>query len=122
MYVWLIQFKLCNFHGFINFFIINIHVFVCYTSVLRYGPLISHWVMRFEAKHHYFKKLAVVLGNFKNICYSLAVRHQLQQCYLQLNAACLPGEEIEIGPGMSYTFACTMCAEPFYSFLCTLSY
>ena len=66
----------------------------------RYGPLIDHWTMRFEAKHRYFKQLANVLGNFTNICYSLSLRHQLYQCYLSLNETTLPGEELEIGPGM----------------------
>ena len=65
----------------------------------RYGPLVNHWTTRFEAKHKYFKHLANVMGNFTNICYSLALRHQLHQCYLSLNQDVLPGEEIEIGPG-----------------------
>ena len=65
----------------------------------RFGPLVNHWTTRFEAKHKYFKQLANVMGNFTNICYSLALRHQLHQCYLSLNSETLPGEEIEIGPG-----------------------
>ena len=66
---------------------------------LRYGPLINHWTTRFEAKHKYFKHLASIMGNFTNICFSLALRHQLHQCYLSLNKDSLPGEDIEIGPG-----------------------
>ena len=56
--------------------------------------------MRFEAKHRFFKRMAHVLGNFTNICYSLALRHQLHQCYVQLDKQCLPGDEIEVGPGI----------------------
>jgi hypothetical protein len=37
--------------------------------------------MRFEAKHHYFKKLAHGMTNFKNLSKTLAVRHQRLQCY-----------------------------------------
>ena len=72
----------------------------CYdTLVYRYGPLIKHWTTRFEAKHKYFKHLANVMSNFTNICYSLALRHQLHQCYLSLKPSALPGDEIEIGLG-----------------------
>ena len=49
----------------------------------RTGPLVSSWCMRMEAKHNYFKKVAQV-GNFKNIAYSLAHRHQRLLCsYIQ---------------------------------------
>lgn len=37
--------------------------------------------MRFEAKHHYFKKLAHGMANFKNLPKRLAVRHQRLQSY-----------------------------------------
>ena len=59
----------------------------------------NHWTTQFEAKHKYFKHLANVMGNFTNICYSLALRHQLHQCYLLLNSHSLPEETLEIGPG-----------------------
>ena len=77
------------------------HLFVCVCILVspRYGPLINHWTTRFEAKHKYFKHLANIMGNFTNICYSLALRHQMHQCYLSLDQDTLAGEEIEIGPG-----------------------
>ena len=55
--------------------------------------------MRFEAKHSYFKQLAHSLGNFINLPYSLASRHQQYQCYL--NAVDLPDsvDSLEVGPG-----------------------
>ena len=37
--------------------------------------------MRFEAKHHYFKRLAVVTGNFINIPYTLTKTHQESLSY-----------------------------------------
>ena len=57
--------------------------------------------MRFEAKHSYFKQLAHAMGNFVNITYSLATRHQHYQCYLNINTEELPGWEhnVETGPG-----------------------
>ena len=36
--------------------------------------------MRYEAKHNYFKHLARVLGNFKNIAKTFA-DHQQYMCY-----------------------------------------
>ena len=48
-----------------------------------------------------FKRLAVQLGNFINIGFSLAMRHQQIQCYHhQLsNESRREEEELEIGPG-----------------------
>ena len=50
---------------------------------IRFGPLVWHWTMRYEAKHSYFKCLENTLGNFINLPYFLAVRHQHHQCYIQ---------------------------------------
>jgi hypothetical protein len=38
----------------------------------RLGPLVRSWCMRFEAKHHYFKKLSTVIGNYTNLPYTYA--------------------------------------------------
>ena len=35
----------------------------------------------YEAKHSYFKKLSQNIGNFINLPYTLAIRHQKLQCY-----------------------------------------
>lgn len=71
-----------------------------FLSSCRYGPLIRHWTMRFEAKHAYFKGLAQSLGNFINLPHSLAMRHQHLLCYLSTNHHELPGMGLEVGPGM----------------------
>ena len=39
------------------------------------------WCMRFEAKHRYFKRLATYTGNYKNVAYTLATRHQGQMLF-----------------------------------------
>ncbi len=41
--------------------------------------------MRFEAKHSFFKHLANILGNFKNIPETLSERHQSFMCYEQVD-------------------------------------
>ena len=42
----------------------------------RFGPMVRTWCMRYEAKHRYFKRLASFMGNFTNVPYTLAARHQ----------------------------------------------
>ena len=56
--------------------------------------------MRYEAKHNFLKKLAQNLGNFINITWTLASRHQQWQCYQWLNTSIIGQEEPEIGPGL----------------------
>jgi len=51
------------------------------TSLL--GPLRFACCLRFESKHAYFTRLAKVVNNFKSLCSTLAVRHQLKQAYCQ---------------------------------------
>ncbi|KAL0150086.1 hypothetical protein M9458_054611, partial [Cirrhinus mrigala] len=50
--------------------------------IIKFGPLIRLWSLRFESKHTYFKQCARKLHNFKNLCSTLAERHQLLQAYL----------------------------------------
>lgn len=50
--------------------------------IIHFGPLIRLWTLRFESKHTYFKQCARKLHNFKNLCLTLAERHQLPQAYL----------------------------------------
>lgn len=45
--------------------------------ILKFGPLIRLWTMRFESKHSYFKRCARNLKNFKNLCFTLTERHQM---------------------------------------------
>ena len=73
-----------------------IHVFSY--PLCRFGPLVRHWMMRFEARDRYFKRLAVQLGNIINVAYSLAMRHQRLKCYHSLEKTTIEGEEVEIGP------------------------
>ncbi|KAK6177711.1 hypothetical protein SNE40_015758 [Patella caerulea] len=59
------------------------HFLIHYPShIFNYGPLHNCWCVRFESKHNYFKILSHRLGNFTNICYTLATRHQRLQAFL----------------------------------------
>lgn len=69
----------------------------------RFGPLVCHWMMRFEAKHSYFKQLAHSMGNFVNITYSF---HEASTLSV-LSKHQLPGSEnnMETGPGYHLNYS-----------------
>jgi hypothetical protein len=46
--------------------------------IQQFGPLVSLWTMRFEAKHSFFKRVARNIRCFKNVLLSLSERHQYQ--------------------------------------------
>ena len=71
-----------------NFYIFN-----------RFGPLRQHWTMHFEAKHSYFKKITQSVGNFINLPYTLAMRHQKLQCYHRMNNFEYHSGTLDVGPG-----------------------
>lgn len=60
----------------------KLHYLIHYPKyLLKYGPARRFWGMRFEAKHSYFKNIALKVKIFRNICFTLATRHQLLQAY-----------------------------------------
>ena len=50
--------------------------------ILKFGPLIRLWTMRFESNHSCFKRCVRKTQNLKNVCHTLAKNHQLLQAYL----------------------------------------
>lgn len=70
---------------------------------LNHLSITGQHVLRLSTKHKYFKHIANVMSNFTNICYSLALQHQLHQCYLSLNSDTLLGEDLEVGRGTYVT-------------------
>ena len=57
------------------------HFLVHYPYLIRLlGPLLAYWCMRYEAKHSYFKQLSRSIGNYINLPWTLANRHQLLMC------------------------------------------
>ena len=59
------------------------HFMVHYPDIIiQVGPIVNGtWCMRCEAKHAIGKTLASVVCNFKDICYTIAERHQIRQCH-----------------------------------------
>ena len=55
--------------------------------------------MRYEAKHRYFKQLARVTGNFKNMPKTLAERHQHYMCYLLMEPSTYMKTQISYAGG-----------------------
>ena len=92
----------------ISKYIYLLHYLLWFSNVYRFSPLICHWTMWYEAKYSYFKQLANSMGNFMIIPYSLAMRHQLYQCYLHINTCELQGwtHNIETGPGIHSVVWC----------------
>ena len=67
----------------------------------RCGPLTHISCIRFEGKHRYFKQIAKVTGNFKNIAKTVAFRHQRYMTYHLSQPHNYLKQGVEVGPGMS---------------------
>ena len=46
------------------------------SQILKFGPSVRTWAMRFEAKHQQFKKIPKITKNFKNLPKTLTDGHQ----------------------------------------------
>lgn len=58
------------------------HFLVHYGRCIRnFGPPNQYSTIRFEAKHSFFKRVNEANHNHRNLCYSLAKRHQNLQTY-----------------------------------------
>ena len=58
------------------------HYLLHYPRLIKiYGPLRLLWCLRFESKHQYFKKVVRSAGNYINVTYTMARRHQMRQCW-----------------------------------------
>lgn len=54
------------------------HYLEHYPHLIRcFGPLVTLWMMRFEAKHSFFKQIVKHTSCFKNLPLTLASKHQL---------------------------------------------
>ena len=74
------------------------HRLLHYPTVLeKSGPFIHQCVLKYERKHQFFKRLAHIVCNFKNICKTMLDRHQLQQYVYWSSPKDLKG--LEFGPG-----------------------
>ncbi|XP_071813669.1 uncharacterized protein [Apostichopus japonicus] len=72
------QFKL-KFPG--QRFINKQHHMVHYPTCIRMsGPLTTLQCLKYEMKHSFSKKIAAINCNFKNICQSVTLKHQIMQC------------------------------------------
>ncbi len=58
------------------------HFLEHYSELIRgFGPLVSFWTMRFEAKHNFFKRVVRYTNSFRNVLLSLASKHQMMMAY-----------------------------------------
>ncbi len=75
--------------------------------IMQSGPLVRLWCMRFEQKHQRYKKLLHIGGNFKNIPYTVANRHQQDLactllCKSKQFIKCGAGDLIELSDNVKY--------------------
>lgn len=72
----------------------KMHFLMHYSDQIRnFGPLSACSTIRFEAKHSYFKGLARKTKNRKNLCLTLAKRHQLLQSLYHISPCFLESDE-----------------------------
>lgn len=58
------------------------HYIEHYSELIKlFGPLVGLWTMRFEAKHSFFKNVVKHSRCFKNVPFSLALKHQFMIGY-----------------------------------------
>lgn len=75
------------------------HNMIHYPRILnQVGPLVHTWSMRFEARHRPSKVTASVSCSRKNICYTLAIKSQLQMCYRFLTCSTFDIIRTKLGP------------------------
>ena len=76
------------------------HFLIHYPRCIRLvGPLIRFWCMRFEAKHNFFRRLSHIVCCFKNICKTMAYRHQMYLCYRFYSQEHIDAKQLEVGNG-----------------------
>ena len=78
-------------------------------QILRFGPLIHSWTLCHEAKLKLHKQVAK-FGNFKNVCFSVALKHERWLCY-QLQSSLYLTDDLVIG-GLCKSVSAA--AEPVY--------
>ena len=50
------------------------------TCILNSGPMTTMQCLKYELKHNFSKRFAHIMCNFKNVCKSMAFKHQVYQC------------------------------------------
>ncbi|KAJ7998433.1 hypothetical protein DPEC_G00204880 [Dallia pectoralis] len=72
------------------------HYLEHYPQMIRlFGPVVSQWTMRFEAKHRFFKQVIRHTSCFKNVPLSLASKHQMMIAY-HLSSPFLSKPDLEV--------------------------
>lgn len=74
--------------------------------ILRYGPLIKVWTLRFESKHSYFKESQRRTKNFINVLKTLSEKHELLQSLVRHGVNYCKKEEFQNVSDFDYDFYC----------------
>ena len=84
--------------------------------MLQVGPLISFWSMRWESKHKPSKQGAHIVSARVNLPLTLAIRHQMQECYRFFSAKPFVSAPV-CGP---CTYNCELRSLEHYSKFCKI--
>jgi hypothetical protein len=68
-------------------------------SIRAIGPLMRFSCIRFEGKHNFFKQIAHITANYRNICKTMAQRHQMTLSDTLLNDELLKVKHIQTRKG-----------------------
>lgn len=63
--------------------------------IRQFGPVVRQWMMRFEAKHSFFKQVMRHTSCFKNVALSKASKHQMMIAY-HLSSPCVSKSDLEV--------------------------
>ena len=105
-------------------FCVCIYLYFAANCILHYcrcGPLRNMWCMRYEAKHRFFKQIAKVIGNFKNIAKTVSLRHQRYMCYVLSNPTQFLQDQQHCGPVTSLHISRLECREKLMATCSTIS-
>lgn len=81
------------------------HFLEHYPQMIRaFGPLVFLWTMRFEGKHSFFKRVVRHTHSFRNILFSLAMKHQLMIAY-HLNGRNIVHQPLQVTKMSNVEFA-----------------
>lgn len=86
--------------------------------ILKFGPAIKFWTMRFESKHRFFKQTALGSKNFKNISHTLSTKHQEFQLLFSFSSYF----DIFVSSNILFPFDCNLFPALVNEFVSSQSY
>lgn len=88
----LVEKLLETYRGFFGALKPKFHIMVHYaTCMLKTGPLVNFWTMRFESRHRPLKAVVTAISSSTNLLVSIAMKESLKMCYMFHSFVCPTG-------------------------------